>query len=329
MKKTSKGEKAITLIALVVTIVIILILAGVTINMLLGENGIIKQATNAKEKTELPGLKEQVELEVLALNMNQNDFTSSEVIDKLVESGILESDRKTFTNNSNYTLSTNGDILHNGNTIETVELTKNITSLEVNVSPSISSIVTGTRIITCKDGTVQYSHPDTDDKARFTIIANTPPSGKKFAYWIDKYNNIVSYYSTQLLLTIDDNTYTAIYVDEQEYITKTPCINIYSNNQTKDGYLQFQSFFVSNSSTYIPTHVGTLATKNINLANKTDLIVETTNSEIYYRGSDISKTINYAYNWTKSNVGSDTWYCRGYATLTYEDGSTETIYTAQ
>ncbi len=45
-----KGEKAITLIALVITIIILIILAGVGINLSLGENGIFKRAKEAKNK---------------------------------------------------------------------------------------------------------------------------------------------------------------------------------------------------------------------------------------------------------------------------------------
>ena len=47
-----KSSQGITLIALVVTIVILLILSGVTINMLLGENGIIRTAQEAKNTWE-------------------------------------------------------------------------------------------------------------------------------------------------------------------------------------------------------------------------------------------------------------------------------------
>ena len=47
-----KKEKGITLIALVVTIVVLLILAAVSISMLTGENGIISKALEAKEKIE-------------------------------------------------------------------------------------------------------------------------------------------------------------------------------------------------------------------------------------------------------------------------------------
>ena len=45
-----KGEKAITLISLVITIIILIILAGVGINLSLGENGIFKRAKEAKNK---------------------------------------------------------------------------------------------------------------------------------------------------------------------------------------------------------------------------------------------------------------------------------------
>ena len=53
MKKRMKKEtNGITLIALVVTIVVLLILAGVSINMVLGENGIVTKAKEARNKTE-------------------------------------------------------------------------------------------------------------------------------------------------------------------------------------------------------------------------------------------------------------------------------------
>ena len=62
MDKQMKRERGITLIALVVTIVVLLILATVSIGMLTGENGIITQAQNSKEQTEIGYEKEQVSL---------------------------------------------------------------------------------------------------------------------------------------------------------------------------------------------------------------------------------------------------------------------------
>ena len=46
-----KNNKGITLVALVVTIVVLLILAGVSINLVLGDNGIVKKAQDAKTKS--------------------------------------------------------------------------------------------------------------------------------------------------------------------------------------------------------------------------------------------------------------------------------------
>ena len=46
-----KRSKGITLIALIITIIVLLILAGVSISMVVGENGVLTQATNASEKT--------------------------------------------------------------------------------------------------------------------------------------------------------------------------------------------------------------------------------------------------------------------------------------
>ena len=50
--RKGKNEKGITLIALVITIIVLLILAGITIAALSGDNGILTRAKEAKEKTE-------------------------------------------------------------------------------------------------------------------------------------------------------------------------------------------------------------------------------------------------------------------------------------
>ena len=74
MKKLKVKEQGITLIALVVTIVVLLILAGVSIAMLTGENGIIKRAQDAKENTRGGEVKERVEM---AANENRTiDYTN-------------------------------------------------------------------------------------------------------------------------------------------------------------------------------------------------------------------------------------------------------------
>lgn len=69
--KEQKDTKGITLIALVVTILVILILAGVTISTLTNENGIINKVIKAKELTELSTEEEALDLYILSTEMGR------------------------------------------------------------------------------------------------------------------------------------------------------------------------------------------------------------------------------------------------------------------
>ena len=69
-KKNFKETKGITLIALVLTIIILLILAGVTISALSGDNGILNNATKAKEETEKASREENAILQGLLDEMD-------------------------------------------------------------------------------------------------------------------------------------------------------------------------------------------------------------------------------------------------------------------
>ena len=64
ISKIKKDMKGITLIALVITIIVLLILAGVTIATLTGDNGILNQAGKAKDKTTEAESIERVQVEV-------------------------------------------------------------------------------------------------------------------------------------------------------------------------------------------------------------------------------------------------------------------------
>lgn len=71
MKNMLKKEKAITLSALIVTIVILLILAGVTIATLTGDNGLYGRAKQAKENYSISEAKEKLELAISDLMIEQ------------------------------------------------------------------------------------------------------------------------------------------------------------------------------------------------------------------------------------------------------------------
>ena len=61
-KKDIKANRGITLIALVITIIVLLILAGVTIATLTGDNGLLTKAGNAKNTNEKGQIEEQIRL---------------------------------------------------------------------------------------------------------------------------------------------------------------------------------------------------------------------------------------------------------------------------
>ena len=79
MKKLKKN-KGITLIALIVTIIVLLILAGVSITMLLGDNGIINQTQKAKEETIIASEKEVINLSYI--NCQQENKYDNEINEK-------------------------------------------------------------------------------------------------------------------------------------------------------------------------------------------------------------------------------------------------------
>lgn len=70
-----KNQKGITLIALVITIIVLLILAGVAIAMLSGDNGILTKASHSSEATAMTSAKEKVTLAVNEAITNYYDDT--------------------------------------------------------------------------------------------------------------------------------------------------------------------------------------------------------------------------------------------------------------
>ena len=85
--KNKSNAKGITLIALIITIIIMLILAGITLNLTLGEHGIFKTAQNAGKEYKKAEIKEEIELAILDIQgeeiQNGNELTQERLKDKL------------------------------------------------------------------------------------------------------------------------------------------------------------------------------------------------------------------------------------------------------
>jgi hypothetical protein len=69
----TKKERGITIIALIVTIVVLLILAGVSISLIINRNGIISKAEVAKQETDIADEKEKINLSAVAAQTNNED----------------------------------------------------------------------------------------------------------------------------------------------------------------------------------------------------------------------------------------------------------------
>jgi len=91
MKLIEKNnKKGITLIALVITIIVLLILAGVSISMLTGDNALLNKTTEAKNKTKHANIYEQLQLEELAyLSDKTKSKNSSTLIEYLQSKSII------------------------------------------------------------------------------------------------------------------------------------------------------------------------------------------------------------------------------------------------
>ena len=94
MQKQKNKETGITLIALVVTIIVLIILAGVSIAMIVGENGIITQAQREAQETELKGDEEKIRLAMSAAQIENNGNSNIEKDD--LEIALLENGTKSI-----------------------------------------------------------------------------------------------------------------------------------------------------------------------------------------------------------------------------------------
>ena len=85
-----KKNNGITLIALVVTIVVLLILAGITIGTLTGENGIINKSKEAKSNTEYDQWSEKIDLAIIDAEGNNRNADIDDVIEELKNKDIID-----------------------------------------------------------------------------------------------------------------------------------------------------------------------------------------------------------------------------------------------
>ena len=86
----SKEERGITLIALVVTIVVLLILAGITISLVFGSNGVIQKAQDSKEQTAIGEMREKLEMAKVPVYADGNgSYKVQDYWDRIESEGLI------------------------------------------------------------------------------------------------------------------------------------------------------------------------------------------------------------------------------------------------
>ena len=123
MKLNLKERNGITLIALVITIIVLLILAGVAIATLTGDNGILKKAGDAKTQTEQAKEDENLKIAIAGSYGTDGKLNLKDLKDNLKNQGI------SYTNSNEFPLevTVNGEkkkIDANGNIIESIQSLK-------------------------------------------------------------------------------------------------------------------------------------------------------------------------------------------------------------
>jgi len=122
-------ENGVTLVSLVVTIIILIILAGVSINAILGENGIITIAKQAKENIQQAQIAEQIKLNELYMQISDEDNNigeseqGSQAVGNATEEQVLEG--VTFSNSKATGLT--GSMPNNGGIKTSIEIGKTYT----------------------------------------------------------------------------------------------------------------------------------------------------------------------------------------------------------
>ena len=93
LNKILKGNKGITLIALVVTIIVLLILAGISINALAGRNGLLNRAVESKEKTGIAQTEESIKIAIMDAATEGLGTLTEENLEKALNKAGISSDK--------------------------------------------------------------------------------------------------------------------------------------------------------------------------------------------------------------------------------------------
>ena len=209
LKFQTKKENGITLVALVVTIIVLLILAGVSLNLVAGSNGIMGKAVKSVTVTKEAQKEEEIQLKLAEIMMDYYVEGRGQTLQEYIIEKCKENEGDILNVGNGMFSTIDGDLYYTdaeGNTsVIAIDNNGNVTiegsvsadgSIKDEKAPAIS-VTTTTNSITfvARDiisGVVGWNYSETNEEP--TTWNEVSPSQKSFSYTIENLMNNTTYY---------------------------------------------------------------------------------------------------------------------------------------
>ena len=244
-----KEEKGITLISLVVTVIILIILAGVSINLLLGQYGIVTRAQEAKKQTQVASITENIKLKLLDRQIEEvNTLTQTQIEEVLLKYGTINKNedgsiKSITTKEGNYEIAF--EDLYEGEVLETYNKAKNVNAPELLTGMSPIKFTEATEIAEGKTITTNANDENWYNYAN-KKWANAQTQDGSMWVWIPRYAYKITYYTDETKQTISETKTSYGSTDvvfligtENKYYDET---NDVIKNETDEGYTVHPAF---------------------------------------------------------------------------------------
>lgn len=240
----------ITLIALVITIIVLIILAGVSINLVLGDNGIIGKAREAQKAQNVAKIQEKLELEKIELSI-ENEFSAKldQYLQHLKNKGVIDDSNimdpwNVGLGNCYITIEEKYTFLleQEGENIKiTYADAPVILKLDTTVNPEQGTI--GVKVVTTNIVSPEYEYSISEDKTNYTVMKTS----KSDEYTFEDLTADKQYY-IRVKIT-DENgeddiikpVYTSA-IQPGAFVSYTPTAQTFTMTTEQTGYETTQSF---------------------------------------------------------------------------------------
>ena len=214
-RKFLRKTKGITLIALVISIIILIILSIITLNFFWGDNGIVKKANDASDLAHKSTDKEQIAIEIQDYNIQKYISNVGSLVDELNKSGIFSS------------------VIYN----------------EDNESITVTLKSCGHTYTIINDLVIDKDESITENKEHNIIVSGDLPTGTYNLKYEDA-NGIMSEYADICSIEIKDDKKDAIYeglIEENCAPLGATNIGVYNSNGEKVDDISLETLNVSNN----------------------------------------------------------------------------------